>query len=223
MPLRTLATLFLGLSLAGCSDGDRAERAEQRAKQIEADMKTKAEAGELPPDEFLAGLEEMAELAEEVRAAERPAEPQAPPPSAEELRAAQQKFNQDLARNVLEANARLARRPPPSRPIEEIRAEATAAADALAARYEELLRTLRDLEAAQPTSGERGLVRHELAQVERHKERDLTRVRDAITSDQPTTIEQAGQRAGRVAESVTLSIDNATKRLRRLQPEPPRR
>ena len=137
MKLRPLLIPLIVLSLTGCSAEDRAER---RAKQIEAEVSAKAEAGTLTMEEFGRAMDEMADLADDRPPVELP-----PPPTAEEIRAAQQKLNQDLARNIAETNARLNA---PPRPIEEIRADATAETEQLERLHAETLNRLAELERA---------------------------------------------------------------------------
>ena len=177
-------------------------------------MAAQAKSGDLSADEFIEGLAEMAKLGEEARA-NRPAPT---PPSLAELQAAARGLNETLVRNINAANARLSRPPPPARPLEEIRAEATAAAATLASRYDQLLRALHTLAEAQPTPGERFLVRHELAQVERSKARNLTQARTAIAGDQANAIASARNRARRIAATLDTAIEATAESLRSIQP-----
>ena len=103
--------------------------------------------------------------------------------------------------------------------LEEIRPRATAAVEAAAARYDELLNTLRRLADAQPSFGERGLVEHEISNQEHAKNRDLRQLRNLLNnSGSLRSLEAAIHEANVKAEWIQGAIDNATARLSSLQP-----
>ena len=223
--IRPLALLFVASLLAACSDEDRAARAEHRAAQIEAEIQAKARAGTLSADEFAARMDEMVDLAKTVRDAKKESTPPPAAPSLEELRAAHEELQQDLTRNIRAARARLGTKPKPRADPAEIarlRAEAEAATDTLADLYDTWVAELRKIAAAHRSPGERGLVNHEVREAERIQDRELTRLRRQLASDNPSNLKGTRDRAELLASSLRTSVEATADRLKKLTSGSPR-
>ena len=202
LPHRLLPLVLL--ALVSCSAEDRAKR---RVQQIEAELDAKAEAGTLTADEFAQAMDEMVELTEPVREQRRREEAARLELQRREL--VERRERQAREREEQQEQARIAA----AARLEEIRPEAIAAVQAAAARYDELLNTLRALANAQP-SGARRLVEHEIENQERYRNRDLQQLQNLLdNSDNLRSVEAAFNEANSKADYVQLAIDRANARL----------